>query len=79
MQGINSIQNTLANFMMRLNGQGRDLEVLTKEVRSKNGINERLENVQEQAKSQEASKEQEVQKQDFTCISFPNFAQTLKT
>ena len=49
MQGINSIQNTLANFMMRLDGQGRDLDDLTKEVRKRNGINERLENVQEQA------------------------------
>ena len=49
MQGITSIQNTLANFMMRLNGQGRDLDILTKEVKSKNGINDRLESVQEQA------------------------------
>ena len=49
MQGINSIQNTLANFMMRLDGQGRELDILTKEVRSKNGLNERLESVQEQA------------------------------
>ncbi|XP_055999688.1 uncharacterized protein LOC130047930 [Ostrea edulis] len=49
MQCINSIQNTLANFTMRLDEQGRDLDDLTKEVRKKNGIDERLENVQEQA------------------------------
>lgn len=35
--------------MLGLNGQGRHIDDLTKKVRSKNVINERLENVQEKA------------------------------
>ena len=49
MNGIANIQNTLANFMLRLDGQGLHIDELTKEIRAKNGINDRLENVQEQA------------------------------
>ena len=49
MQGISSIQTTLANFMLRLDGQSKHLDGITKEIGAKNGIQERLENVQEQA------------------------------
>lgn len=49
MQGIASIQNTLANFLLRLDGQGKHLDDLTQEIRARDGINERLEKVQDQA------------------------------
>ena len=48
MNGIANIQNTLANFMLRLDGQGLHIDELTKEIRAKNGKNGGLENVQEQ-------------------------------
>ena len=35
--------------MLRLDGQGRHIDDLNKEIRSKNGINERQENAQEKA------------------------------
>ena len=49
MNGIANIQNTLANFMLHLDGQDLHIDKLTKEMRTKNGINDRLENVQEQS------------------------------
>ena len=49
MNAIANIQNTLANFMLRLDSQGRHIDEITKEIRSKDGINDRLECVQEQA------------------------------
>lgn len=48
MQGIASIQNTLANFLLRLDGQGKHLDDLTQEIRARDGITERLEKVQDQ-------------------------------
>lgn len=49
MSGISNIQNTLANFMLRLDSQGRQMDELAKEVQGRDGIQERLELVQEQA------------------------------
>ncbi|XP_062589274.1 uncharacterized protein LOC134250924 [Saccostrea cucullata] len=49
MHGITNIQNTLANLLLRIDGQGRHLDEVTKDIRGKHGIQERLENVQEQA------------------------------
>lgn len=46
MQGITSIQTTKANFMIRLDGQGKHLK---REIRGNHGIQERLEHVQKQA------------------------------
>lgn len=48
MQGIESLQNTLANFLLRLDGQGKHLDDLTQEIRARDGINERLEKVLDQ-------------------------------
>lgn len=48
MQGIASIQNTLTNFLYRLDGQGKHLDDLTQEIRARDGITERLEKVQDQ-------------------------------
>lgn len=48
MQGIASIQNTLANFLLRLDGQGKHLDDLTQEIGARDGINERLKKVQDQ-------------------------------
>ncbi|XP_052693143.1 protein IMPACT homolog [Crassostrea angulata] len=49
MQGISNIQNTLANLLLRIDGQGRQLDAVTNEISGKHGIEERLENVQHQA------------------------------
>ena len=46
MNGIANIQNAPANFMLRLDSQDPHIDELTKEIRAKNGINDRLENVQ---------------------------------
>lgn len=48
MNGIASIQNTLASFMLRLDSQGRHIDEIKKEIRSKDRIYDRLEFVQEQ-------------------------------
>lgn len=49
LHGISNIQHTLANFMIRLDTQGNHMEELTKEIRGRNGIQVRLEEVSEQA------------------------------
>ncbi|XP_061194046.1 protein IMPACT homolog [Saccostrea echinata] len=49
MHGINNIQNILANLLLRIDGQGRHLDEVTKDIRGKHGIQERIESVQEQA------------------------------
>ena len=49
LQGITNIQNTLGNFMIRLDTQGRQIDDLTKEVKGKHGMQEQVELVQEQA------------------------------
>ena len=49
LQGITNIQNTLGNFMIRLDTQGRQIDDLTKEVKGKHGTQEQVELVQEQA------------------------------
>lgn len=38
MQGIASIQNTLANFLLRLDGQGKHLDDLTQEIRARESL-----------------------------------------
>lgn len=49
LHGISNIQHTLANFMIRLDLQGNHMEELTEEIRGRNGIQVRLEEVSEQA------------------------------
>lgn len=49
MQGISNIQNTLANLLLRIDGQGQKLDAVTNEISGRHGIEERLENVQHQA------------------------------
>lgn len=49
LHGISNIQPTLANFMIRLDAQGNHMEEQTKEIRGRNGIQVRLEEVSEQA------------------------------
>lgn len=50
MQGVTNIQTKLANLMIRFDGrQGQHLDELTKEIRGKHGIQERLKHVYEQA------------------------------
>ena len=48
MNGITNIQNTLTNFMLRLDGQGIHIDELIIKIWAKNDINVRLENVQKQ-------------------------------
>lgn len=47
-QGITNIQNTLWNFMIRLNRQGWQIDDLAKEVKGNHGMQEQVEVVQEQ-------------------------------
>ena len=49
LSGIMSIQQTLANFMIRLDHQGNTLDSLKKDIHGQNGIENRLQLVQEQA------------------------------
>lgn len=48
MQDIASIQNTLANYLWPIDGQGLNLDDLTLEIRARDGMNEKLEKVQVQ-------------------------------
>lgn len=41
MQEISNIQNTLANLLLRIDGQGRQLDAVTNEISGKHGIEER--------------------------------------
>ena len=45
-QGISNIQNTLGNFMIRLDKQGRQIDDLATEVKGKLGMQEQVELVQ---------------------------------
>lgn len=45
LHGISNYQHILANFMIRLDTQGNHMEELTKEIRGRNGIQGRLEEV----------------------------------
>lgn len=49
LHGISNIQHTLVNFMIRLDTQGNHMEELTKEIRGRNRIQVRLEEISEQA------------------------------